>query len=246
MARRTTTGLRIDRRFTQPGADPYSTIEWSRRDSRITNPDGSVVFAMEDAEIPASWSQVAADIMVSKYFRKAGVPRQDEAGNPVVDADGNAVTGPETSARQVFDRLAGTWRRWGEENGYFASAGDADAFEDELKYMLANQIASPNSPQWFNTGLHDAYGLTGPAQGFWYIDPDTEEAVPSLDAYSRPAPHACFINAVTDDLVSPGGIMDLWLREARLFKYGSAVPARISHRSAPRTNRFREAVSRPG
>ena len=111
----------------------------------------------------------------------------------------------------MFDRLAGTWRRWGEENGYFASAADADAFEDELKYMLANQIASPNSPQWFNTGLHDAYGLTGPAQGFWYIDPDTEEAVPSPDAYSRPAPHACFINAVTDDLVSPGGIMDLWL-----------------------------------
>ena len=166
--------------------------------------------------------------MVSKYFRKAGVPRQDEAGNPVVDADGNAVTGPETSARQVFDRLAGTWRRWGEENGYFASAGDADAFEDELKYMLANQIASPNSPQWFNTGLHDAYGLTGPAQGFWYIDPDTEEAVPSPDAYSRPAPHACFINAVTDDLVSPGGIMDLWLREARLFKYGSGTGSNFS------------------
>ncbi len=138
------------------------------------------------------------------------------------------MTGPETSARQVFDRLAGTWRRWGEENGYFASADDADAFEDELKYMLANQIASPNSPQWFNTGLHDAYGLTGPAQGFWYIDPDTEEAVPSPDAYSRPAPHACFINAVTDDLVSPGGIMDLWLREARLFKYGSGTGSNFS------------------
>ena len=228
MARRTTTGLRIDRRFTQSGVDPYSTIEWSRRDSRITNPDGSVVFAMEDAEIPASWSQVAADIMVSKYFRKAGVPRHDEAGNPVLDADGSAVTGPETSARQVFDRLAGTWRRWGEENGYFAAAGDADAFEDELKYMLANQIASPNSPQWFNTGLHDKYGLTGPAQGFWYIDPDTEEAVPSPDAYSRPAPHACFIAAVTDDLVNPGGIMDLWLREARLFKYGSGTGSNFS------------------
>ena len=219
------TSLRIERRFTQPGVDPYSTIEWSRRDSRIANPDGSVVFAMEDAEIPASWSQVAADIMVSKYFRKAGVPQVDESGNPRLDSDGNPVSGPETSARQVFDRLAGTWRRWGEENGYFDSAADADTFEDELKYMLANQIASPNSPQWFNTGLHDAYGLTGPAQGFWFIDPETEQAVASPDAYSRPAPHACFICAVTDDLVNPGGIMDLWMREARLFKYGSGCVA---------------------
>jgi ribonucleoside-diphosphate reductase alpha chain len=226
MARRTS--LRIERRFTEAGVDPYSTIEWSRRDSRITNPDGSVVFAMEGAEIPAAWSQVAADIMVSKYFRKAGVPQVDESGNARLDADGNPLTGPETSARQVFDRLAGTWRRWGEENGYFDSADDADAFEDELKYMLANQIASPNSPQWFNTGLHDAYGLTGPAQGFWFIDPETEQAVPSPDAYSRPAPHACFINAVNDDLVNPGGIMDLWLREARLFKYGSGTGSNFS------------------
>ena len=240
MARRTS--LRIERRFTQAGVDPYSTIEWSRRDSRIANPDGSVVFAMEGAEIPAAWSQVAADIMVSKYFRKAGVPQVDESGNPRLDPDGNPLTGPETSARQVFDRLAGTWRRWGEENGYFDSADDADAFEDELKYMLANQIASPNSPQWFNTGLHDAYGLTGPAQGFWFIDPETEEAVPSPDAYSRPAPHACFICAVTDDLVNPGGIMDLWLREARPL-YGAARD-RISLRSEPRTSGCPAAGSR--
>ncbi len=185
-------GLRIDRRFTTEGTDPYDTIEWSRRDSRITNPDGSVVFEMTGAEIPAAWSQVAADIMVSKYFRKAGVPQYDEEGNPILDENGDPVTGPERSARQVFDRLAGTWRWWGERYGYFASTADAEAFEDELKYMLATQMAAPNSPQWFNTGLHHAYGLTGPAQGFWYVDQETGEMKESPDSYSRPAPHACF------------------------------------------------------
>ena len=185
-------GLRIERRFTTEGVDPYFTIEWSRRDTRITNPDGSVVFEMTGAEIPADWSQVAADIMVSKYFRKAGVPQYDDEGNPILDAEGNPVLGPERSARQVFDRLASTWRWWGERYGYFASTADAEAFEDEIKYMLATQMAAPNSPQWFNTGLHHAYGLTGPAQGFWYIDQDTAEMKESPDSYSRPAPHACF------------------------------------------------------
>jgi ribonucleoside-diphosphate reductase alpha chain len=155
-----TTGLRIPRRYTTEGADPYSTIEWARRDSRITNPDGSVVFEVLDAEVPASWSQVATDIVVSKYFRKAGVPQTDADGNPVLDGDGNPVLGSETSGRQVFDRLATTWRWWGEKHGYFASSQDAQAFEDELKFMLASQIAAPNSPQWFNTGLNYSYGLT--------------------------------------------------------------------------------------
>jgi ribonucleoside-diphosphate reductase alpha chain len=223
-----TDGLRIERRFTTEGADVYDSIEWSHRDSRIANPDGSIVFEMTDAEIPAGWSQVAADIMVSKYFRKAGVPQVDADGNPVVDEDGNQVTGPETSAKQVFDRLAGTWRWWGESHGYFAAAEDAAAFEDELKYMLATQMAAPNSPQWFNTGLHHSYGLTGPAQGFWYVDPETEELAASPDSYSRPAPHACFILSVKDDLVNDGGIMDLWVREARIFKFGSGAGSNFS------------------
>ncbi|MEX0756748.1 MAG: vitamin B12-dependent ribonucleotide reductase, partial [Acidimicrobiia bacterium] len=218
-----THGLRIERRFTNDGAGVYDSIEWSRRDSRIANPDGSVVFEMTDAEIPAGWSQVAADIMVSKYFRKAGVPQVDADGNPVLDADGNPVTGPEVSAKQVFDRLAGTWRSWGENHGYFASGDDAQVFEDELKYMLATQMAAPNSPQWFNTGIYHSYGITGPAQGFWYVDPETEELVSSPDSYSRPAPHACFILSVKDDLVNDGGIMDLWVREARIFKFGSGA-----------------------
>jgi len=221
-------GLRITRRFTEAGTDPYSHFQWSRRNSKITNPDGSVVFEMADAEIPAQWSQVASDIMVSKYFRKAGVPQIGDDGKPIFDEDGNPVTGPERSAKQVFDRLAGTWRHWGETGGYFASTEDAEAFEDELRYMLAAQIAAPNSPQWFNTGLNWAYGITGPAQGFWFVDEETGELVESPDSYSRPAPHACFINGVRDDLVNPGGIMDLWLREARIFKFGSGAGSNFS------------------
>lgn len=223
-----TAGLSIERRFTTEGTSPYDTIEWSRRDSRITNPDGSIVFEMTNAEIPASWSQVAADIMVSKYFRKAGVPQFDDAGEPILDDSGSPVEGPERSARQVIDRLASTWRWWGEENGYFATSQDAEVFEDELVYMLLHQMAAPNSPQWFNTGLHHRYGIEGPEQGFWYVDPTTDELTASPDSYSRPSPHACFIQSVDDDLVNAGGIMDLWVREARLFKFGSGTGSNFS------------------
>ena len=222
-----TKGLKVDRRFTRLGEDPYDTLTWEKRDSRITNPDGSVVFEMRDAEVPAHWSQVAADIIVSKYFRKAGVPLSDDNG-PLLDENRQPRLGPERSARQVFDRLAGTWRWWGETHGYFDSPEDAQAFEDEIKYMLCHQMGSPNSPQWFNTGLNWAYGLTGPAQGFWYVDPGTDELAVSPDSYSRPAPHACFILKVEDDLVNPGGIMDLWLREARIFKFGSGAGSNFS------------------
>ncbi|MFH1330455.1 MAG: vitamin B12-dependent ribonucleotide reductase [Actinomycetota bacterium] len=222
------TGLRITRLFTKPGEDPFDSVEWSLRNSRITNPDGSVVFEMKDAELPSSWSQVAADIMVSKYFRKAGVPQRDAQGNALLDDDGKPVLGPERSARQVIRRLTSTWRWWGERHGYFASEADARAFEDELGYMVVHQMASPNSPQWFNTGLHHSYGLTGPAQGFWYVDPVTGRTVPSPDSYSRPAPHACFIQSIEDDLVNEGGIMDLWVREARLFKFGAGTGTNFS------------------
>ena len=222
------TGLAIQRKFTTEGVSPYDTVEWSHRDSRITNPDGSIVFAMEGAEIPAGWSQVAADIMVSKYFRKAGVPQRDEQGTPLIDDDGAPLLGPERSVRQVVGRLASTWRWWGEEHGYFASAADAQVFEDELVYMLLHQMAAPNSPQWFNNGLHHQYDIAGPAQGFWYVNPETEELEASPDSYSRPAPHACFIQSVDDDLVNPGGIMDLWVREARLFKFGSGTGSNFS------------------
>jgi ribonucleoside-diphosphate reductase alpha chain len=223
-----TKGLEVQRIFTKAGEDPLDSVEWDRRDSRITNPDGSIVFEMEAAEIPTSWSQVATDIIVSKYFRKAGVPQFDDAGEPIRDADGSIVTGAERSARQTIGRLASTWRYWGETNGYFASGEDADAFEDEIAFMLVNQMASPNSPQWFNTGLHHEYGITGTAEGFWYVDPTTGDVVESGDSYTRPAPHACFIQSVRDDLVNDGGIMDLWVREARLFKFGSGTGTNFS------------------
>jgi ribonucleoside-diphosphate reductase alpha chain len=221
-------GLRIGRLFTKADEDPLDSVSWSRRDSKITNPDGSVVFEMNDAEIPTAWSQVAADIMVSKYFRKAGVPQFDRDGAPILADDGSPILGPERSARQVITRLASTWRWWGERYGYFASEADAAAFEDELCHMLVHQMAAPNSPQWFNTGLHHAYGLTGPPQGFWYVDPNTGELCESPDSYSRPAPHACFIQSINDDLVNEGGIMDLWVREARLFKFGSGTGTNFS------------------
>jgi len=222
-------GLAFPRLFTKAGTDPFASIEWVRRTSRISNPDGSIVFEMADAEVPATWSQVATDIMVSKYFRKAGVPQMDAEGQPPVDADGKPVLGPERSAKQVIHRLTGTWRWWGEQNGYFATADDAQAFEDELKYMLATQMAAPNSPQWFNTGLAWAYGITGPAQGHYYVDAAEPEVVrESTDAYTRPQPSACFIQHIDDDLVNEGGIMDLWVREARLFKYGSGTGTNFS------------------
>jgi ribonucleoside-diphosphate reductase alpha chain len=220
--------MKISRRFTKAGQNVFDSVEWELRTSRITNPDGSVVFEMKDAEIPKHWTQLATDIMVSKYFRKAGVPQLDSDGNPKRDEKGNVILGPERSARQVIHRLAGCWRYWGETHGYFDTAEDAQAFYDELCWMMVQQMCAPNSPQWFNTGLHWAYGITGPAQGHFYCDPRTGEMKKASNAYEHPQPHACFIQSVSDDLVNPGGIMDLWTREARLFKYGSGTGSNFS------------------
>ncbi len=220
--------MHIPRRFTQPNTDVFSTVEWTTRRSRISNSDGSVVFEMDDAEVPASWSQLATDIMVSKYFRKAGVPQANADGIAKRDGKGDIETGPERSARQVIHRLAGCWRHWGERHGYFDTHEDAHAFYDELCHMMLHQMAAPNSPQWFNTGLHWAYGISGPAQGHWITDADTGETRLADDAYTHPQPHACFIQSVSDDLVNEGGIMDLWTREARLFKYGSGTGTNFS------------------
>jgi len=237
--------MRIGRFFTEAGKSPYEGVPFRRTASEIRNPDGSVVFRQSDIEVPEEWSQVASDVLAQKYFRRAGVAKYlkpvAEKGVPewlwrkIPDEealaklpDGEKRTGGETMARQVFDRLAGTWTYWGWKGGYFDSEADARTFFDELRYMLATQKAAPNSPQWFNTGLHWAYGIDGPSQGHFYVDFESKELVQSQSAYEHPQPHACFIQSVGDDLVNEGGIMDLWTREARLFKYGSGTGTNFS------------------
>jgi len=237
--------MRIERRFTVEGASPYADIEFRTTSSEIRNPDGSVVFAAADIDVPAAWTQVACDILAQKYFRKAGVPAKlkavpeddvpeflwrKQADEPKIKklAEAKRFSG-ESDARQVFDRLAGTWAYWGWKGGYFDSAEDASAYYDEMRFMLASQMAAPNSPQWFNTGLHWAYGIDGPGQGHHYVDFQTGKLTKSKSAYEHPQPHACFIQSVADDLVGDGGIMDLWVREARLFKYGSGTGSNFSN-----------------
>ncbi|MEX0679805.1 MAG: vitamin B12-dependent ribonucleotide reductase [Balneolales bacterium] len=237
--------MKINTHFTKTFDDnPYKGIRFEARKSEIRNPDGSLVFLLEKVRVPSGWSQVATDIIAQKYFRKAGVPARlvkvhekgvpkwlqrseaDMAGLKSLKPDERYV--PETDSRQVFDRLAGAWAYWGWKHDYFDSEKDARTFYNEMRYMLACQMAAPNSPQWFNTGLHWAYGINGPSQGHYYVDAKTGKAHKSKDAYSRPQPHACFIQSVKDDLVNEGGIMDLWTREARLFKYGSGTGTNFS------------------
>jgi ribonucleoside-diphosphate reductase alpha chain len=208
--------MKIARHFTQKAAGPYAGITFEERRSEIRDPDGKLIFAQEKVRVPSFWSQIATDILAQKYFRKAGVPKT------------NGNNGGESSAEQVFHRMAFTWTDWGKRFGYFDSGESADAFYDEICYMLAHQMAAPNSPQWFNTGLFSVYGIRGPAQGHYYVDPDTGKLKRAESAYERPQPHACFILDVKDDLVGEDGIMDLITREARLFKYGSGTGSNFS------------------
>jgi ribonucleoside-diphosphate reductase alpha chain len=237
--------MRIERRYTTDGRSAYAGLKFRLTTSEIRNPDGSVVFKLDDVEVPDTWSQVASDVLAQKYFRKAGVPAQqkkvEEADVPSflwrsVADDAALAELPEKdryigehSSKQVFDRLAGTWTYWGWKGGYFDSDADAQAFFDELRYMLAAQMVAPNSPQWFNTGLHWAYGIDGPSQGHYYVDFKTGKLTRSKSSYEHPQPHACFIQSISDDLVNEGGIMDLWVREARLFKYGSGTGTNFSN-----------------
>jgi ribonucleoside-diphosphate reductase alpha chain len=229
--------MQFHRRYTAEGRDPFASFTFVHRTSRITNPDGSVVFEMKDVLVPEHWSQVAVDVLAQKYFRKAGVPEQTErVTEPGVPewlqrqrpAKGDASSSQERDARQVFRRLAGCWTYWGWKGGYFSSEADARTFFDETCYMLAAQMAAPNSPQWFNTGLHWAYGIEGPPQGHYFVHPTTGQMTRAASAYEHPAPHACFIQSIQDDLVNEGGIMDLWVREARIFKYGSGTGSNFS------------------
>ncbi|HVZ56893.1 MAG TPA: vitamin B12-dependent ribonucleotide reductase [Chitinophagaceae bacterium] len=210
-------GLTFHRRYTREDINVYDQFEYDYRTSVIRNPSGEVVFEMNNVEVPRQWSQIATDILAQKYFRKAGVPQPDGS------------LGRETSVRQVAHRLANCWRVWGERYGYFATPADAQVFYDELVYSILNQMCVPNSPQWFNTGLYESYGIKGKPQGHYYVDPVDGQLKESTSAYERPQPHACFILSVEDDLVGNGGIMDLWVREARIFKYGSGVGTNFSN-----------------
>ena len=221
--------MKISRLFTSPGENIYDRVEYTTRTSVLRNPDGSKVFEMTDIEVPKQWSQVAADILAQKYFRKTGIPQRDENGNILTDPEGNPVTGSEHSIKEVVHRMAGCWRDWGEKNSYFDTPDDAQAFYDEVAFMILKQMGAPNSPQWFNTGLNFAYGTTGPAQGHFYVDQKSGEVRESEDAYGRPQAHACFIQSVSDDLVNEGGIFDLAIREARVFKFGSGSGTNYSN-----------------
>jgi ribonucleoside-diphosphate reductase alpha chain len=210
-------GLKFSRRFTKEGVSPFEMFEYDYRTSVIRNPSGEVVFEMKNVEVPAQWSQIATDIIAQKYFRKAGVSQPDGS------------LGRETSAKQVAHRMANCWRAWGERYNYFESVHDAQVFYEELVYSILNQACVPNSPQWFNTGLYESYGISGKPQGHYYVDQKDGKLKKSTSAYERPQPHACFILSVEDDLVNDGGIMDLWVREARIFKYGSGVGTNFSN-----------------
>ena len=210
-------GLQFQRRFTKSGVSPFDLFEYDYRTSIIRNPTGEIVFEMNNVEVPKQWSQIATDIIAQKYFRKAGVPQAD------------GTKGRETSVKQVAHRMANCWRVWGERYNYFASAQDAQVFYEELVYGILNQACVPNSPQWFNTGLHESYGITGKPQGHFFVEEKDGQLKKSTSAYERPQPHACFILSVDDDLVNEGGIMDLWVREARIFKYGSGVGTNFSN-----------------
>jgi ribonucleoside-diphosphate reductase alpha chain len=208
---RASRGVHVERRFSVPGPDPLDTVVYERRSSTITNPDGSIVFKMDGAEVPASWSQLATDILISKYFRKSGLHGDKDVG--------------ETSARQVVHRLAHTIRRAADDfGGYFATKADADAFEAELSYLLVHQYGAFNSPVWFNLGLWHEYGIAG-SGGNWAWDVDAGGTTETEVAYERPQCSACFIQAAKDDLMS---IYDLVKSEARLFKYGSGTGSNFS------------------
>lgn len=221
-------GLEIKRHFTAAGKDPLNDVLYESRSCKIVNPDGTTVFEAKDVEVPKNWSRVATDILISKYLRKSGVPQFDIQGIAIKGKDGAPKLGGEQSIKQVVNRLAKCWRWWGEKYKYFATKTDAQNFEDELKFMLVNQYGAPNSPQWFNTGLAISYDIKGSPQGHWYADPRTGKLKESEDSYTHPQPHACFIQAVKDDLVNQGGIFDLVTREARIFKYGSGSGSNFS------------------
>lgn len=237
--------MQINRLFTKPGASPYEGIPFAVRSSLLTKRDGRVVFSQDGVVAPESWDQTSVDVLAQKYFRRRGCNQGYENSiynsrySHLIDMEGpgsadRSMGDSESDLRQTIHRIVGAWTAWGERLGYFATSDSSQAFYDEMSYMLATQMFAPNSPQWFNTGLSWAYGITGQPQGHFFVD--YEGAAPgakltakkSTDAYTHPQTGACFIQSIDDDLVGPNGIMDLWTREARVFKYGGGSGTNFS------------------
>ena len=235
--------MKIERIFTRAGSSPYDgnehypPVTFDVRDSSVVDRDGTVMREFKNVEVPAAWSQISVDMLVTKYFRKSGVPDDLVKKNyhgipgwlqPSIPRDAGAKhLGSETSAKQVFARLAGAWTFEGLQAGYFGTNEDASAFHDELIYILATQRAAPASPQWFNTGLWWAYGIEGDASGLWRAGKEGV-AKEQPNSYRHPMVHACFIQSVKDDLVNDGGIFSLVQREARVFKFGGGSGTNFS------------------
>jgi ribonucleoside-diphosphate reductase alpha chain len=201
-------GITFKSVFVPKNTDPFEMVIWERRRSKISDAGGGSVFEMDDVMVPSTWSQLATDIAVSKYFRKAGVPG----------------TGSEKSVKQLVYRVANTIRKAGEKMEYFKTTEDADHFEKELTYLLVTQRAAFNSPVWFNCGLFHQYGILG-TSGNYHWDMETNQVVDTPTAYEHPQCSACFIQSVSDDLMS---IFDLVKNEARIFKYGSGTGTNFS------------------
>lgn len=196
-------------------------------------------------EVPSSWSKTSIDILVNQYFRKDGLPtilrkvaednipswlqRSEADIAKLNNLPQNERYSAESSAKNVFKRIAGAWTYWGYKKSYFTSEEDAKNFFEEIQYIIYKQIASPNAPQLFNTGLHWAYGITGEAQGHYYFSETNNAILPSTNTYERPQTQSCFIQSVEDDLVNKDGIYDLMLKEAKIFKYGSSSGSNFSN-----------------
>ena len=202
--------MKIERKFTAENTGAYGALEFSTTTSEIRNPDGTTVFKLDAVEVPKGWSQVASDVLAQKYFRKAGVPARlkkvREKGMPeflwrsvpdekaLAELPEDERYGGETSCRQVFDRLAGAWAYWGWKGGYFSTEADAQSYFDEMRYTLAKQLGAPNSPQWFNTGLHWAYGIDGPSQGHFYVP--CERQAGEVQVLLRTSSASCLLHSV--------------------------------------------------
>ncbi|MBS3734724.1 MAG: vitamin B12-dependent ribonucleotide reductase [Phycisphaerae bacterium] len=200
-------GLHVERIFSTEGIDPFDEQTWEKRSARICGDKGETIFEQHDVDVPAGWSQLATNVVVSKYFY--GEVGTDQR---------------ESSVRDLVHRVARTIADWGRDDGIFASDTDAERFCDELAWLCVNQNAAFNSPVWFNVGLYHQRGVAG-SEGNYHWDPKSQKAVKTLRSYEYPQASACFIQSVDDTMED---IMRLAASEAMLFKYGSGTGTDLS------------------